>query len=283
MTGTPAPVWTGGSLSDAEYNAIARLLAELRSFDLHSYKDGCARRRIAKRLRTVGMTTFTAYLERLRREPDELDALVATISIHVSQFFRDPATFQTLEADILPELCRQVRAAGRDTLRLWSIGCASGEEPYSLALLLDELQPAGLQTEILGTDISQPVLQLAREALYEPERLREVPAEVLHTYFQAEAGRFRLRRDLRDRVRFARHNIMTADSWPLADLILCRYVLIYFSRAEQDRILTRLADCLSPFGVLVLGRSEVPGGATSQMFRRVTAARGIYRRSTGPA
>ncbi|PLX86070.1 MAG: chemotaxis protein CheR [Desulfuromonas sp.] len=277
MTGGLRPAWSGESLSDADFAELARLLAEQRSFDLEGYKDGCIRRRIAKRLRSEGVTSVATYLQRLREDPDELDALLATISIHVSQFFRNPEVFQLLERVILPDLCRQVRAAGRDCLRLWSAGCAGGEEPYSLALLLDELNPAGLKIDILGTDISQPTLDAAEQAAFDRQRLKEVPQAVLHTYFQKEGEQFRLIERIRSMVRFERHNVVTAAVYPEADLILCRNVLIYFSALEQERILTGFAECLSPFGVLVLGRSEFLHGVPGRYFNAEYPADKVYR------
>lgn len=282
MTEQTTNIWTGDDLSDTEFSAITEVLRNARSLDLGQYKDRCIRRRVAKRLRVCAVTDLEDYLERLHTDAEELDALVATISIHVSQFFRNPETFQVLEEQILPALCDEVRKAGRKTLRLWSVGCAGGEEAYSLALLLDELAPEGLEVDILGTDISAPVLEGARLGLYDPSRLREVPPPVREKYFSAEGPQFRLIERLRNRVRFERHNIMTSTDYPPADLILCRNVLIYFSRPEQERILSRFAECLSPFGGLVLGRSETLVGSIRQQFHSKFPVERIYHRAAGP-
>ena len=222
------------------------------------------------------------YLERLAGDEDELDALLATLSIHVSQFFRNPDTFLALERHVLPDLCRRARAAGRGALRLWSVGCAGGEEPYSLALLVDELRPAGLEISILATDVSEPVLDTARDALFDPARLLEVPPAVRDRYFAGEQGRFRLDARVRAMVRFERHNVMTATEFPPADLILCRNVLIYFTREEQARILARFAAALPEGGALVLGRAETLVGPERQLFRAEFPAERIYRRTATP-
>lgn len=282
MKETPQQIWTGEDLSDEEFRLIARLLQKQRAVDLGQYKDRCVRRRIAKRLRVCGVQDLREYVQQLESQPEELDALLATISIHVSQFFRNPDTFRILEATVLPRLCREARQAGRKGLRLWSVGCAGGEEPYSLALLVDELDPGDLEIEILGTDISAPVLQSAREGLYDPLRLKEVPPEVLQTYFREEGGKYRLSPAVRQRVRFERHNIMTAEAYPAADLILCRNVLIYFSRTEQERILTRFAECLSPGGFLVLGRAETLVGDGRKFFQSEYPVERIYRKMAAP-
>ncbi|NJC88716.1 MAG: protein-glutamate O-methyltransferase CheR [Desulfuromonas sp.] len=268
----------GDELPDPVFEAIIEQLRTRRQFDLGAYKDRCIRRRIAKRLRNSGASDFAGYLALLAADEGELDALLATLSIHVSQFFRNPDTFMALERHVLPDLFRLVRATGRRELRLWSVGCAGGEEPYSLALLVDELAPVGLKIDILATDVSEPVLESAREARYEPARLAEVPPPVLARYFTAEGERFRLIEPVRSRVRFERHNVMTSAEFPLADLILCRNVLIYFTREEQARILARFASALPEGGALVLGRAETLVGRERLLFRTEFPTERIYRR-----
>ena len=256
MTEPTPQQWTGEDLSDREFTAIKELLRDRRQFDLGQYKDRCIRRRIAKRLRLCKVTNIASYLSQLERDDNELDTLLATVSVHVSHFFRNPDTFRILEQKILPELCQRVRAVGRTELTLWSVGCASGEEPYSLAMLVDTLAETGLDMRILATDISAAVLETARSGHFEATRMKEVPAAVMKKYFHADNGRYRLIKRVRDKVEFLRHNIMTAREYPEADLILCRNVMIYFTREEQERILSRLAAALPEHGILVLGRSE---------------------------
>lgn len=270
---------TGDDLPDAAFEVIIEQLRLRRQFDLGAYKDRCIRRRIAKRLRNSGAPDVAGYLALLANGDSELDALLATLSIHVSHFFRDPETFAVLERQILPDLFRLVRASGLNELRLWSVGCATGEEPYSLALLIDELAPAGLKVDILATDVSEPVLESARAALYEPARLAEVPPPVLTRYFTAEGERYRLSERVRAMVRFERHDVMTAAEFPAVDLILCRNLLIYFTREEQVRILTRFATALPEGGALVLGHTEMLAGVDRSLFRVEFPTERIYRRT----
>lgn len=283
MTEANVPPWTGDDLTDDELAAITALLRERRQFDLDQYKDRCVRRRIAKRLRACQVADFSAYLNRLAIDRDELDTLLATISIHVSQFFRNPDTFRIIEQRILPDLCRRARADGRTELTLWSAGCASGEEPYSLALLVDDLNADDLDIRVLATDISEPVLQTARAGVYDTARLREVPPAVLEHYFEAENGSYRLMDRVRERVDFKPHNIMTDTIYPAADLVLCRNVMIYFTREEQERILARFAAAIPQHGALVLGRSETITGDSRRCFKSEFPVERIYRRTAAPA
>jgi len=271
----------GEELSDAALGAITTLLRDRRQLDFAAYKDRCVRRRIIKRLRASGARDIDGYLVRLAGDEAELDALLATLSVHVSQFFRNPGTFSALATQVLPDLCRLARAAGRRELRLWSVGCASGEEAYSLALLVDELAPAGLEVSIVGTDISASILAVARAGSYGPARLTEVPPAVLARYFTREGSSYRLIEQVRTMVRFERHDVLTSPAFPAADLILCRNVLIYFTREEQARILARFAAALPEGGVLVLGRAETMVGRVRQLFHTELATERIYRRKAG--
>lgn len=282
MTEEMGQVWTGDDLSDADFSAITELLREHRQFDLGQYKDRCIRRRIAKRLRVCKIADVAGYLKRLTTDSEELDTLLATISIHVSQFFRNPDTYRILEQKVLPDLCRRARAAGRRELTIWSAGCASGEEPYSLALLVDDMAVLDLEIRILASDISAPVLKTAREGLFDTTRLKEVPKIVLEKYFQKTGGRYQLHKQVRDKVEFIRHNIMLSEEYPAADLILCRNVMIYFTRAEQERILARFAKALPERGVLVLGRSETMTGSIRRYFKSEFPVERVYRRTPEP-
>ncbi|MBW2475907.1 MAG: protein-glutamate O-methyltransferase CheR [Deltaproteobacteria bacterium] len=282
MTEAGPYAWCGDELSEAEFQAITAVLHTKRQFDVGAYKDKCVRRRIAKRLRNCGAADFRAYLMRLEEDPEEVDALLEAISIHVSHFFRDPGTFRCLERDVLPDLVAQAQEAGRHGLRFWSVGCATGEEVYSLALLMEEIDPGELTIEILGADISSPALENARRGRYDAIRLKEVPSAVLKKYFRQDGGLYQIDDRLRHAVRFERHDLLATEACcPQSDLILCRNVLIYFSRAEQERILRQFATSLSPFGRLVLGRSEIMDGSSARLFTAEFPLERVYRRSVG--
>lgn len=282
MTESSAQIWTGDGLTDAEFSAISERLRNLRQFDLGQYKDRCVRRRIAKRLRACKVADFAAYLKRLDIDQYELDTLVASISVHVSQFFRNPDTFRIIEQKILPGLCCQARTAGRNKLTLWSAGCATGEEPYSLALMVDDQSTEDLDIHVLATDSSAAVLDTARAGLFDLSRMQEVPPAVRDRYFRAAGPRYRLIEPVHKLVAFRQHNLMADGAYPAADLILCRNVLIYFSRSEQEKILLRFAAALPPDGVLILGRSETIPGEVRHYLKSEFPVERIYRRTAEP-
>lgn len=272
--------FVGSDLRDEDFESIRRLLLERCGLDLASYKDQCIRRRIAGRIRALGYATFAPYLEWLRTDAREAETLLAALSIHVSQFFRNPSTFRALEERYLPELIERACRSGERKLTLWSAGCAGGEEAYSLALLLADLAPADFAARVLATDISPVALERARRGEFDGGRLAEVPSAVRQRWFQASGNQFRLDDSIRERVEFACHDLLAANPYPRADLILCRNVLIYFSREEQEVILQRFADALPPAGILVLGKTETLLGESRRLFQIEQPEERICRRTT---
>lgn len=277
------PPFVGADFLDADFQEISELLLARRAFDLGSYKDRCIKRRIASRVRARGFHGSTPYVEFLRSDDDELDALLSILTIHVSQFFRNPSTFLVLEEKILPRLLEQKRREQDGRLRIWSVGCSSGEEPYSVALLLQEQSMNRIETSILATDVSMQILAQARSGEYDAQRLAEVPKSVRQKYFmQFDGWRFRLDKKIREKVLFEQQNILAEQDYPQADLILCRNVMIYFSRDEQAKILTRFARSLGPNGFLVLGRAETMVGDVRHLYRSEYPVERIYRCTASP-
>lgn len=270
--------FVGADFRDEDFFEIVNILQARRAFDLGSYKDRCIKRRIASRVRARGLSDSSRYVELLDSDNDELDALLAVLTIHVSQFFRNPSTYRVLEEKVLPELIEAARQSEQKQLRIWSVGCSSGEEPYSLALLLAEMPLDNLDVTILGTDVSLPILKHAEAAEYDAQRLAEVPDSVREQYFERlEGTRFRLNQNVCERVSFRQHDILTDPNYPPADLILCRNVMIYFSREEQAKILARFAKSLGPDRFLVLGRAETLVGTARHLYRSDYPVERIYR------
>ncbi len=271
-------LFVGSDLPEEAFARIRDILLAGRGFDLDGYKDRCIKRRIAARIRSLGCNSADEYLQLLTEHESEQEELIEALTIHVSQFFRNPTTFAYLEAEILPALIRKRRGEGE--LRIWSAGCAGGEEPYSIALLCDELCGPLDQVSILGTDVSADILKRARKGLYEAHRLVEVPEPVLIEYFSLEGIRYQLNSRIRSKVRFFRHDILRDRPFHRVDMILCRNMLIYFSRQEQERILVSLADALVPGGLLVLGRAETLVSESREVFTCINPAERIYQKVT---
>ncbi|MCU0836410.1 MAG: chemotaxis protein CheR [Chromatiaceae bacterium] len=219
---------------------------------------GTVCKRLCRRLGELGLRSLAPYRIRLETDPGEWAELDALCRISVSRFYRDRAVWQALEQEILPRLTAQARARGADRLRCWSAGCASGEEPYTLALLfaLGAPGPRPLPPEILATDADPRLLARARRACYPPSSLRELP-ERWRGAFQPCAGERCLRSEHRGAVRFLVQDIRREQPADGFDLILCRNLAFtYFAAPLQARIAQRLAECLVAGGDLVLGTHE---------------------------
>ncbi|PLX83517.1 MAG: chemotaxis protein CheR [Desulfuromonas sp.] len=273
----PVP-FVGSCFPEEQFAALRDLLVARRGFDLSQYKDRGVKRRVAKRVRARGFHQAGPYLELLVKDEAELDALLGALTVHVSHFFRNPSTFAALETRVLPELFDRSRRLGQAALRLWSVGCSSGEEPYSLALLLEGLSRPEADVSILATDVSAAILERAREGVFDSGRLGEVPPALKERYFVPRGSSYRLAEEIRAKVAFRSHDLLSSEAYPGAELVLCRNVLIYFSREAQERILCRLGDALPSGGYLVLGKAETLLGEARQRFLVESPAERIYRR-----
>lgn len=267
-------------ISDEAFELIRSTLENIKGFNLEMYKDKCIRRRIAIRVRATHCRTADEYGELLRRKREEADLLLKVLTIHVSQFFRNPPTFEKLKSEIIPYLLERRDMEGADRLTFWSVGCASGEEPYSLALILKESFPKEAtkgRVAILATDVDANILEAAREGVYGEERLVEVPEPCRERWFRAQGDRYHLLPEIKEMAYFEKRDLSDRETYPQCDLILCRNVLIYFERRHQEKILNGFADVLGRDGVLVLGKSETLFGSIRSRFQTVCPIERIYR------
>jgi chemotaxis protein methyltransferase CheR len=215
-------------------------------------------RRVARRIAELGLADHAAYRAHLAAHPDEWDVLRALTPVTISRFGRDRAVFGALADEVVPALAAAARAAGRDRVRAWSAGCASGEEAYTLALLWDSAAGGGLELEVLATDVHPPVLARARAGRYEASSLRELPAAWRARGFdEAPDGALVVRPEHRGRVTVGRHDLRDPPPPGPFDLVLCRNVAFtYFAPEAQHVVLAHLAATLRPGGALVLGLHE---------------------------
>lgn len=267
---------------DHALERVRDILRLRRNFDISSYKDKYLKRRIAIRVRATRSVTADAYCDLVARNERELELLFKGLTIHVSQFFRNSSTFEALRGTVLPAIFDRLRREGRDSATFWSVGCASGEEPYSLAIILRDSFRESLKefkVSLVGTDIDGGILDAARAGVYSPERLAEVPAEVRDRYFRPMGERFVLDPAIREMVDFRRSDLFDPESSVESDLILCRNVLIYFERSEQARILRGFVSSLRTGGVLVLGKAETLVAEVRQRFTTLCPIERIYQKN----
>ena len=246
-----------GAADDPALRSLLEMLSESYNFDFREYKEASLTRRIRARLSQVHAADFGAYRAYLDLHPEEHVHLFNAILINVTGFFRDPEAWTTLAEQVMPRLVAE--ATDTRSIRIWSAGCSSGEEPYSLAILLAEQlgeRTAEFQIKIYATDIDEDALITARHAFYRTDQLKDVPDRLLERYFTRDGQLWRLRRDIRRWCIFGSHNLTQAPPLSHIDLLVCRNVLIYFSSALQDRILARFHYAVRDGGFLFLGRAE---------------------------
>ena len=270
----------GAAVAAEERQLLQKIFAQLLARtgrDFGRYKRSTILRRIARRMQLAHVEELPAYLALLREQPDEVRALADDLLITVTNFFRDPEVFEALETEVVPGL---FEGKGVDAaVRVWSVGCATGEEAYSLAiLLLEEAARRDLapRVQVFASDLHERSLERAREGFYPGDIEADVAPERLRRFFQKEDGGYRIRKEVRELVVFAPHNLLGDPPFSKLDLVACRNVLIYLQRTAQRDVVELFHYALRPGGVLVLGTSETVDG--SDLFRVEDKQRCLYRK-----
>ena len=241
-----------------EFERLLQFLRETRGFDFSGYKRTTLLRRIEKRMAYVGVKGHGPYLEYLQAHPDEFGTLFNTILINVTSYFRDAAAWDYVRTEVLPRIIEG--KAPYEPIRVWSAGVASGEEAYSVAMLLCEVLGTAEYRErakIYATDVDEDALSHARQGRAAAKDLEEVPASLRAKYFEPEGDHFLLRGELRRSIIFGRHDLVQDAPISRIDLLVCRNTLMYFEPEAQARILARLHYALSEKGYLFLGKAEM--------------------------
>ena len=278
------------TLTTEQFDAIRRLLADVAGLVFDDSRRESMSYSIAERLRETGARDVPSYLAALQ-DPAERQRLVDEVTIQETHFFRNPPQVRALRQHVLPELLRHAEGNGR-RLRIWSAGCSTGEEPYSIAMCLRELLPAGdgWDVKVLATDVSQRALAAARTARYGARAVMNASPEELNRFFTLDPdGSYVVRREVRELVEFRHHNLVTEPvpfpSNERIDLVLCRNVTIYFARETTRELMKRLHTSLRDGGYLFLGHSETLWQVSDE-FRLVSLGTGesaafVYRRLDG--
>ncbi|MGA3186763.1 MAG: chemotaxis protein CheB [Bryobacteraceae bacterium] len=287
FTGTEPRIRVPGDNEDletTEKNLLQKIFVQLRARterDFSRYKYSSILRRITRRMQLNYIEELPAYVAKLQEQPEEVHALAEDLLITVTSFFRDAEVFENLEKEVIPRLFEAKRPD--EALRLWSVGCATGEEAYSLAILCVEaalrweLDP---QIQIFASDLHVRSLEKAREGFYPGDIQTDVSEERLRRFFQAENGGYRIKKEIRDLVVFAPHNLLGDPPFSRIDLISCRNLLIYLQRDVQRDVIELFHYALKPQGTLLLGSAETI--ESSDLFRTEDKKRCIFRKRDVP-
>jgi two-component system CheB/CheR fusion protein len=276
-----------GNSADAAHSAanILGLLREHGKHDLTQYKPSTLKRRSERRMGVHGLTSLAAYEEFLRENPQELDLLSKEMLIGVTSFFRDPQVWKALGETVLPALLS--RREHDVPLRAWVVGCSTGEEAYSLAMVFREVidalpQPSNWSLQIFATDLSAEAIAIARRGYYPRSIAGDVSPERLKHFFSAEGDGYQTEQKIRKMVLFAQHNVILDPPFTRLDLLSCRNLMIYFTAPLQQRLLPLFHYALRPGAVLQLGESETVGRSLD-LFLPLDGLSRLYLRSAGSA
>jgi len=261
--------------AEGGFQELLSFIYRERGWDFRDYKPKSLKRRLSRKLCELGIPSFHGYISYLGSNPSELDSLLTFLTIKVSEFFREPEVFDSVCA-----LCCD-RLRSPDGLRVWSCGCANGEEAYSIAMLLSECLPAEAlkKTRVFATDIDREAVERARRAVYREEFLRNVSPPLKERHLFEVGGLFKVKYNIRNLVRFGTLDIVTGCPLKRIDLLFCRNLLIYMDKGLQESVFNKLDYALAPGGILVLGRSEVVPNAYSSRYTLLSKKMSIYRKA----
>ncbi|MDV3000058.1 MAG: hypothetical protein N5P05_001664 [Chroococcopsis gigantea SAG 12.99] len=239
-----------------EFESLLNYIKKVRGFDFTGYKRSSLTRRVRKRMQAQGIEKFTEYQDYLEVHPQEFIELFNTILINVTGFFRDPDTWDYIREEIIPRIAK----SPDQPIRVWSAGCASGQEAYTLAMVLAEslgISAFKQRVKIYATDLDEQALNQARHGIYSASEVSNIPPELLERYFQCNENSYVFRKDLRRSVIFGRHNLVQDAPISRIDFLVCRNTLMYFNAEAQGKIIARYHFALNDNGFLLLGKAEM--------------------------
>ena len=262
---------------------VRDIVLEKGALDIGNYKDKCIKRRIAVRSRARGCGSHEEYLDLLRSDEEEIEKLLNVLTINVTQFFRNTDVFDKVKEIVFPSILREKEKEASEDIRIWSVGCSSGEEPYTIALMLREYfkkEISHYPLSIIATDFDREMIKKGRQGVYHEKIMEEMPKDFKEKYFSPLGdGLFLIDKKTRDMVTFKRKNILEENIYKDMDLVFCRNMLIYFSREQQREVLLQLAEALKVGGYLVLGKAETLVSESRKIFDTVCTRERIYKKS----
>lgn len=267
--------------TDLEFRLLLDKINRNKGVDFSLYKENTLKRRIGARLKSTGCRDYTDYMVYLNREPAEYDTLIQDITINVTEFFRNPEVFEVIGKAVIPAIIKDKARDNKRVIRVWSAGTSEGEEAYSMTILFLELlgtRIADYDITVYGTDIDPVCVKKAREGRYDRAKIAGVKANLLDRYFTKRDELYEVRKDAKRLTRFLKHNLIADKILPRVDLILCRNVVIYFTRPLQEMVYSIFARALNPGGFLVLGKVESLSGYARTNFETIDNVERVYRR-----
>lgn len=265
---------------DLAFKSLINYISKESGIDFKQYRENYLRRRIELRMKILGVKSLEEYMRILRNNgKKEIDKLVNTITINVTEFMRDRTPFEFFMQKVLPEIASRKRKVRSNIVRFWSAGCSCGEEPYSIAICALETLGKGWIISIYATDIDDACLEMAKEGFYKESQLKNLSRYLLNKYFEKEDDGYRIKSFLKRIVRFKKHDLTTEE--PVSkylDAVFCRNVMIYFSENQKNKVVSDFYDSLVDGGYLIIGKSETLPSEFKEKFECVNLREKVYKK-----
>jgi chemotaxis methyl-accepting protein methylase len=262
-----------------DFDQFIKEVAPLLNLQWRRFKRGGIKRKVERRITELGLSHFEDHLLRIKRDPEEKSCLSQILTVTITRFFRDREVFDILERFIIPSM---VHYKSPGNFKIWSIGCANGEEPYSVSILWregSERTGSPIDLSILATDINESLLKRAKEGRYKKSSLKEVPEEILQRFFKMENEFYVLDRSIRKSVEFQKHDVIHEEPFSGMDMVFCRNLAFtYFTQETQIRVLRKIFSSLKDDGYLVIGKDESPPLVYPTLFVPVYPKEKIYQK-----
>lgn len=265
-------------LNDADFEMYRSLIYSESGITFTPTNRSILESRLKERLREKGIETAKAYYNKISVDKEELRAFLDSITTNLTRFFRNQAHFDALEKYVVPELLKIKSGGVSQVLKIWSAGCSTGEEPYTIAMLMNEILPHSWKYEIIASDLSLKCLMSAKEGFYSENRIVGIPDNYLNKYFDKVDGGYKIRPEIQSKIRFDYHNLKNDSGLQNMDIVFCRNVIIYFDEVAQTEVINRFWNAMAPKSFLFIGHSESLFGMNTQFEFVKTDWATLYRK-----
>ncbi|MCP1661808.1 MAG: protein-glutamate O-methyltransferase CheR [Methanocalculus sp. MSAO_Arc1] len=263
---------------DKDLKQIKDLIEKTLQIRCSNYKEEYIKRRLLSRMRTTQSANYKEYMQYLDKNPPEWELLRNALTINVTEFFRDKEVFEILRKELIPEIL-----SGNGRIRIWSAGCSSGEEPYSLAMILSEIttKKGGAVATIYATDIDEKILKRAKDGIYEAKVVEKLPAATIRRHFtKLPDDQYQVKQHLKDMIHFRKHDLMSGvPASRYVDIVTCRNVTIYFTEQQKNDLARTIHAALNKNGYYVMGKTEYLGREVEGLFSHYNALQKILKKN----
>jgi chemotaxis protein methyltransferase CheR len=267
-------------LSDSEFNLFSSLIYDQSGIHFSNINRSILESRLKERLRVVNLKNINEYYNFILKDQDEMKTLLDLVTTNLTRFFRNKGHFNAFEQHVIKEMIDHKKKQGIESIKIWSAGCATGEEPYSIAMVLKDKLPSHIRPEVTGSDLSLKSLMIAKTGFYPEHKIQDIPPHYLNKYFEKKREGYQVRDEIRRCVKFDYHNLKFGSGLKDMDVVFCRNVIIYFDAEAQKATINRIWHAMSEFSFLFIGHSESLFGMNTDFKFIKTEWATLYHKNT---